>query len=139
MSDAKVDWASDKTVVQAIPDDLEHFVRDLVDDDESYKLKDCSVQTTDSDHVVVNCVIERLDWTKDAFSSTTHHNASFSISRDTSSNVVTYHTETTVPETKELMVRLQKSLHNHFCEEKVVASSLSERTVYGVSPREMIK
>ena len=125
ISDARVDWSSEKTIVQAIPVELENFVRNLVDDDESYRLTNCSVKTIDPDNVVVDCVIERLDWTKDAFSSTTHHNASFSVCRDTSSNIVTYRTETTVPETKDLMVKLQKSLHAHFRQEGVVANDAS--------------
>ena len=60
-SDAKVEWGSTKTIAQAVPDEFENFVRNLVSEDESYSLTNCTVTTINSDNVIVDCTIERLD------------------------------------------------------------------------------
>lgn len=120
-SDAKTTWGSNKTVVQAMPDECERFIQGLVGENLPYRLANCSVQTVTSDQVVVDCSIERQDWTKDAFSSTTYHDCSFSITKDPESNIVTYHTETTAPETKDLMSKVQKAFHSHFRQQGAIS------------------
>jgi hypothetical protein len=116
VSDAKTNWSCDKTIVQAIPDEYEGFIRGLVSDNSAYQLTHCDVNLIHPDEVVVSCSIERHDWTKDAFSSTSYHNCKFSISKEPNSNVLVYRTETTAPETKDLINKLQKATHNYFRE-----------------------
>lgn len=119
-SDAKTTWSSEKTVVQAMPDECQPFVEELIDESSSYQLTKCKLQNVHSDEVVINLAIERQDWTKDTFSNTTYHDCRLSISREASSNIVTFHSETTVPETKELVDKVQKAIHSHFIQEGVV-------------------
>jgi len=123
VSDAQADWNSDQTVVQAIPDEYESFVQKIVPDNASYTLSNCSVQHINVDEVIINCSIKRHDWTKDSFSSTSHHNCKLSISRDPDSNVIIYQTETTIPETKDLITKLQKKTHSYFRQHGAIASN----------------
>ncbi|NUM47284.1 MAG: hypothetical protein HUU38_21500 [Anaerolineales bacterium] len=119
-SDAKINWVSDKTVIQALPDDTEQLIKNLMEENSSYRLTSCSVQNIDSNKVVIDYSIERLDWTKDAFSSTTYHDGTVSISKDSKTNIATYQVEYTAPETKDVSDKFQDALYTHFQQQGVI-------------------
>jgi hypothetical protein len=121
VSDAKTTWNSTKTVLEALPAECEPFVKKLVDENSPYQLTDCKLQVNSSNEVVFNCSIKRQDWTKDAFSSTSFHECKLIISKDNNSNIVTYRTETTIPETKDLMNKLQTSAQSYFKQQGAIA------------------
>lgn len=121
VSDAKTTWNSEKTLLDALPEECVPFVQQLVDESSPYQLTDCKVQVNNQNEVVFNCSIKRQDWTKDAFSSTSFHDCRLVISKDSNSNIVTYRSETTVPETKDLMNKLQNSTQSFFKQQGTVA------------------
>src|SRR5690349_18301066 len=55
VADALTAWDSDKTIQQALPDEVEPFIKNLVTENSSYQLQDCSLQITSSNEVTVNC------------------------------------------------------------------------------------
>jgi len=122
-SDAKTNWNSEKTIVQAFPEECEHLANTLIDEASSYELTQCAVQHGHANEVIVNCSIKRRDWTKDVFSQTTYHDCALSITREPESKIVTYHMETTAPETREFMNKLQTAIHEKFQESGVVSQN----------------
>ena len=81
VSDAKTTWSSDKTLLQALPDEMEPFIQQLIDENAPYQLKDFAIEVNHPNEVVVNCSIKRQDWTKDIFSSTSYHDCKLTISK----------------------------------------------------------
>lgn len=120
VSDALTAWESEQTIQQALPDEVEPFVKSLVTENSSYQLQDCSVQIISADEVTVNCSIKKQDWTKDAFSSTSVHDGKFTIAKD-KNGVVTYRTEATSPETRDLLSKLQTATHSLFQQQGSIA------------------
>lgn len=122
VSDALTAWDSDKTIQQALPDEVEPFVKNLVAENSSYQLQDCSVQIISANEVTVNCSVKKQDWTKDAFSSTSIHDGKFTIAKD-KNGVVTYRTEATSSETRDLLTRLQTATHSLFQEQGAISKA----------------
>lgn len=120
VSDALTAWDSDKTIQQVLPDEVEPFVKKLVTENSSYQLQDCSVQVISANEVTVNCSVKKQDWTKDAFSSMSVHDGKFTISKD-KNGVVTYRTEATSSETRDLLTKIQNATHTLFQEEGAIA------------------
>lgn len=120
VSDALTAWDSDKTIQQALPDEVAPFVKQLVSENAPYELTDCSLQITSANEVTVNCSVKKQDWTRDAFSSTSYHDAKFTISKD-KNGVVTYRTEATSPETKDLLTKIQTATHSLFQQQGAIA------------------
>lgn len=120
VSDALTAWDSDKTIQQALPDEVESFVQQLVTENLPYQLTKCTLQINNANEVIVNCSVKKQDWTKDAFSSTSHHDGKFTISKDRN-GVVTYRTEATSPETRDLLAKLQNATHSLFQKQGVIA------------------
>lgn len=120
VSDALTAWDSEKTIQQALPDEVEPFVRQLVNENSPYQLTDCTLQINSANEITVNCSVKRQDWTKDAFSSTSFHDGKFTISKDPN-GIVTYRTEATSPETKDLLTKLQSATHTLFQQQGAIA------------------
>jgi 1,2-phenylacetyl-CoA epoxidase PaaB subunit len=122
-SDAKATWnVQTKTVVQAIPEDIEKFAKKL-EDDSSYKLINCVLhRDTEGNEVVIKCNIERTDWKKDVLSYKTYHDCKLSITKK--DNAVFYSAETTVPETKKFISKFQDAIHSYFQKQEVVSNDI---------------
>jgi len=122
-SDAKATWNDQtKTLMQAIPEEIEKFAKKL-EDDPSYKLCDCIQHSNrEGNEVVIKFVIERIDWRKDVLSYKTHHDCKLSITKK--DNVVIYSAETTVLETKKFISKFQDTIHSYFQEQGVVSNDI---------------
>jgi hypothetical protein len=123
MSDVKTSWNSEKTVLQAIPDDCEVFVNALIDEHSPYKLTQCDTKHTDPNEVIISCSIKRYDWKKDVFSQTSYHDCTLTIIKEPESDALIYRTETTATETKDFMNKLKEAIHHHFQSEGVIAQN----------------
>ncbi len=122
VSDAKSEWnAPDKTIQQALPDEIAPFIQELIPENSPYQLTECNLQINDADDVIVNFTVKRQDWTKDIFSSVSHHDGKFLISKDRN-GIVTYRTEVTSPETKDLLIKLQNATHEFFQRQGAIAT-----------------
>jgi hypothetical protein len=130
VSDALTAWDtdSDKTIQQALPDEIEPFIRNLITENSSYQLTDCGLQINDADEVTINFSIKKQDWTRDVFSSTSVHDGKLTISKD-ENKVVTYKAESTAPETKELLSKLQSATHSFFQEQGAIAKDSTVQKV----------
>ncbi len=121
VSDALSAWNSQESIQQVLPDEIEPFVQDLITENSPYQLTQCNLQINDANDVVINFTVKRQDWTKDAFSSVSHHDGKFTISKD-HNGVVTYRSEATSSETKELLIKLQSATHEFFQRQGAIAT-----------------
>lgn len=121
-STAQAEWTGEKiTVADALSQNLEESIKTLILDDSPFKLANYNIQYVDHDTVIIEGEIERNDWTKNVFSITSHHQWKLTVHKLPDSNIIEYIAETTVPETKEFLNTLQKSVHKGLQTSKVVS------------------
>lgn len=102
---------------------IENFIKQLSEENSTYSLHKYNITYDSSNRIVIEGEIERNDWTKDVFSITTAHPWKLIIEKPTTNDVVEYIAETTVPETKSLINKLQLQIHRQFQSARVVENN----------------
>ncbi|RYE22127.1 MAG: hypothetical protein EOP45_08675 [Sphingobacteriaceae bacterium] len=102
---------------------IDSFIKKLSEEHSTYSLYKYNIAYDSSNKIIITGEIQRNDWTKDIFSIVTFHPWKLIIEKAQGNDTVGYVAETTVPETKHLIDRLQVQIHRHFQSSKVVESS----------------
>ncbi|RYE19590.1 MAG: hypothetical protein EOP45_12420, partial [Sphingobacteriaceae bacterium] len=102
---------------------IESFIKQLAEENSTYSLHKYNITYDSSNRIIIEGEIERNDWTKDVFSITTAHPWKLVIEKSATNDVVEYIAETTVPETKALINKLQLQIHRQFQSARVVENS----------------
>lgn len=127
-STAQAEWIIQKTsLISAMPDDLEEFVRKLIDDNDEFCIQDCNCSVQSADEFSIEVIIKRRDWKKDALSNTNYHNCSVTIRRE--GDLLKIETERTVAESKRLVESLRKGIFEHLKKEGCLNNSTNLRRI----------
>ena len=118
---AQSEWLDQTiTIADVLTDKLDTIVKDLTKEESPYSIRNYSINYISNNKILIAGEIERRDWTKDVFSSTTSHPWKFTIEKSNSGKIVEYISETTVPETKQLTNLFQTRIHQQFQSAKTV-------------------
>lgn len=121
-STGRSEWnGKDEKLVDIISPQIETIVKNLVEDNLSYAINKFNVTNEGHDKIIIEGEIKRNDWTKDVFSIETLHTWKLTIEKLPNSNMIEYVIESTVPETKELLSKLQNQIQKELQVKKVVA------------------
>ncbi len=120
-STAQDEWIGGaKNLVDVIDANIEELIKELVGENSSYSIHSLNMINHGLNQIVIEGEIRRNDWTKDIFSITTTHPWKLIIEKIDGENIIEYAVETTAPETKELVNKVQKLVHKTFQAKNVI-------------------
>lgn len=129
----QAEWiGGDKSLASVFIDDndLKNVIeQQLVGDNKSYEVTKCLISPAHSNKIVITGEIKRTDWTKDAFSDTTNHEWRLVIEKLENTNFIEYRYETTAPETRELVVKIEEFIHNDLQKNKMVKADIPAQKI----------
>ena len=121
-STGRSEWnGKEEKLVDIISPQIETIVKNLVEDNLSYSINKFNVTNEGHNKIIIEGEIKRNDWTKDVFSIETLHTWKLTIEKLPDNNMIEYVIESTVPETKELLSKLQNQIQKELQVKKVVA------------------
>ncbi|MBL7814838.1 MAG: hypothetical protein JNL70_07505 [Saprospiraceae bacterium] len=121
-STGRSEWnGKEEKLVDTISPQIETIVKNLVENNLSYSINKFNVTNEGHDKIIIEGEIKRNDWTKDVFSIETFHTWKLTIEKLPDNNMIEYVIESTVPETKELLSKLQNQVQKELQAKKVVA------------------
>lgn len=109
-----------RSLSDVLPADINSLVEGIVDQSSAYQITNCK-PIIESNKIIIEGQIKRNDWTKEVFSNTTFHTWRISIERDEKTGVVEFRSESTTPETKQLLDRIQSNAYKRMQQSDAVS------------------
>jgi len=121
-STGRSEWnGKDEKLVDIVSPQIETIVKNLVEENLPYSINKFNITNEGLDKIIIEGEIKRNDWTKDVFSVETLHTWKLTIEKSPNNNMIEYVIESTVPETKELLNKLQNQVQKELQVKKVIA------------------